>query len=349
MFVPLLLLLALFAGSPAPAYGAGAAATSDSLRGWTAPVPETPGEDETGRNWMDEGHAAVTNSAQALSQWMDEFFGDPTHDLDDDAESKLRLQFIDDWESGRGGHDFTVRLRGKVQLPRISRRLNLVFAGEGEEDPDDLEDDRVNDDIGLQYSLRESDRARFDTTLSVSSMNIKPGLRFRQRAPWRDERFSHRFVQRLQWDPNDRTYATTRFDLNFRQDEDNVWRWTNRTIYGEESDGLEWRSRLALRQRHFKDSDRPMALEYYTTINGVTDPDAYVRNYRFGVLMRRQVYRDYLFVELEPAWNFRRDTIDESRDGVWSITVRFEFALRRDLVRRRERVGSSADAMAALP
>ena len=32
--------------------------------------------------WVDESHTAITNQAQALTEWMDAFFGDPNYDLE---------------------------------------------------------------------------------------------------------------------------------------------------------------------------------------------------------------------------------------------------------------------------
>jgi hypothetical protein len=80
-----------------------------------------------------------------------------------------------------------------------------------------------------------------------------------------------------------------------------------------------------------------LALSYYGTINGVTRPDAFVKNYRLGAIWRRQVYRDYLFLEVEPAINYRRLRLEEDREFALGFVVRLEFALERDLRRARRR------------
>mgnify|MGYP006932090575 CR=1 FL=1 len=72
----------------------------------------------------------------------------------------------------------------------------------------------------------------------------------------------------------------------------------------------------------------------YAGLSGQTEPTSYVSNYRLGVRYRRQTYRDYLFVELEPSYNWRIDTPGLSREGAWRVELRFEFlfeeGLRRD-------------------
>jgi hypothetical protein len=325
-----------FIGALLLALCAAQAAGDDSLRGWTAPVPPKdapPREDDP--NWVDSSHAYVTDNAQALTQWMDQFFGDETYNLEQ-AESLLRLQLINGWDTA-DGHDPKVRLRGKLQLPRISRRLDLVFSDQAEDD-EDLDDDRLDDRVGLQYLLREGKRSRFDTTLGLTTSGLKPGVRYRNQGPV-SKALSYRFVQRVQHESDDGVYATTQLDINFKQDADTVWRWSQRALWGEESEGVEWRSRLALRQRHLLDSDRPLAVEHFFLVDGVTRPEAFVRNYRLGTIFRRQFYRPYMFYEIEPSYNFRQLDADSGRSGEWGIILRLEFALQRDLAYR----GSTQD------
>ncbi len=59
----------------------------------------------------------------------------------------------------------------------------------------------------------------------------------------------------------------------------------------------------------------------------------YTKNYKLGFLFRRQVYRKFLFIELEPAYNYRRREFEDTRGGVWSLVFRLEIALERDLRR----------------
>ena len=290
-------------------------------------------------NWVDDSHAYVTDQAQALTEWMDEFFGDPDYDLEK-AESLLRLELIDDWESD-DGHDLKVRLRGKLQLPKISQRLNLVFSGE-DSDFQDESDRAVEDAIGLQYELREGGRSRIDLTMGLASGNLRPGVKYRSEAPI-DDRHSYRFVERLQYEDGEGFYSISQLDLNRVRDEDSVWRFSTRGIWGEHTDGVEWRTRLALRTRYNPEASRPFAINYFGAIRGVTRPDSFVKNYRLGMTWRRQVYRDFLFMELEPAVNYRRRNLDEDRDIVWGFVVRFEIALERDL--RRVRRALSPDSV----
>ena len=317
----------------------------DTVAGWEAAAPDPndydPDDfDEEGDiNWVDTSHAYVTNQTQALTEWMDDFFGDPEYNLEQ-AESQLRLEVIDDWET-EDGHDFKIRLRGKVQLPRVSRRLNLIFSGE-ESELDDEEDRRVNDEVGLQLQVRERRRSRVDLTMGFSSGHLRPGVKYRNQGPI-DDRHSYRFIERVQYSDKEKFFSISQLDLNRIVDENSVLRWSNRAIWGERTDGVEWRTRLALRQRLNPEARRPIAVTYFGAVNGVTRPEDFVKNYRVGFVLRQQVYRDFLFLELEPAYNYRRQEYEDNRSSVWSMVVRLEIALQRDLVRARTPRSESSD------
>ena len=317
----------------------------DSIFGWEAADPEDELEEniealeegvpldpnEPPINWVDESHAVVTNRAQALTEWMDAFFGDPNYNLEQ-AESFLRLELSGEWDE-EDGTDAKIRLRGKVQLPRISRRLNLVFAGE---DGDDLTDEERNqeDQVGLQYQVRTGGRSRFDATIGWASGSLRPGVRYRNEGPINDLT-TYRYIQRLQYEDGENFFTTGQVDLNHKLDELNILRWSNRAKWGEHTDGVEWRTRLTLRQARDIHARRPIALAYYGAINGVTRPDSFVKNYRLGVIWRRQVYRDFLFLEVEPTFNYRRRKVEDDREAAWGLMLRLEIALERDLRRIR--------------
>ena len=107
---------------------------------------------------------------------MDAFFGDPNYNIER-AESFLRLELINDWDQ-KQGNDFKVRLRGKVQLPRISNRVNLVFSsteGKALTEKERKEEGRV----AVQVQVVEGSRSRFDFTMGWASSAPRPGVRYR--------------------------------------------------------------------------------------------------------------------------------------------------------------------------
>ncbi len=321
------------------------------------PAPAGAGEesaaaaDEPPINWVDTGHSLATTGTQELTRWMDGFFGDPEYDIEQ-AESWLRLDTEFEWDEELGT-DLNLRLRGKVQLPKISQRLNLIFAGEESEDYD-ADERNLEDQLGLQFNLEDSDRHRFDLTLGVTSSGLRPGLRYRNQGDL-GVTSTYRFTQRFQHERDEGFYSTSQLDINRALDGNSLMRWSSRAIWGEETLGVEWRSRIGLRHRLWEESKRPMALQYYAAINGATDPGYWVRNYRLALRVRRQVYRKFLFLEIEPGLNFRRRLYEDDREFAWSVMARLQIALEKDLRRvvpeREEAPGpeTAAGEQRALP
>ena len=315
----------------------------DSLDGWQADAPDAGGTadelerpEDTEDNWVDTSHNYATDQAQALTQWMDDYFGEPNYEIEQ-AESLLRLNLTTDWDE-EDGTNYQVRLRGKLQLPKVSRRLNLVFRDiEGDELEFDEESRRLDDNIGLIYEVSEGARSRVDLTMGLKWLGLRPGLRYRFQDSINDLT-SYRLTQRVQWESDEGFYSTSQAELNRVLGENTILRSVNRVVYGEETDGVEWVTRLSLFQRtQTRKRKHRLGINYFGAINGVTDPESYVKNYRLGVLYRRQVYRKFLFLELEPAYNYRKRNPHEKRQFAWSVAVSLQIALERDLSRKKKK------------
>lgn len=303
----------------------------DSIEGWEATAPTGEDPNDPDYNWMDSSHAYATNQAQALTEWMDSYFGDPNYDIER-AESLLRLEWSNEWDE-EDRYNTNVRLRGKLQLPRVSKRLNLVFSGE---DGDELSDDERSqeDRVGLLYNVGEKDRSRVDLTVGLNWDGVRPGIRYRNQGPI-GEKNRYRYTQRAQWETDEGFFTTGQINLDRALSESDLVRWSNRAIYGEETDGVEWRTRLSFNKRlRDPEKNHQLVVSYFGTIKGETDP-SYVQNYSVGVLLRRQMYRRYLFVELEPTYNLRKKREEDQRKSMWALVLRFEIALERDLLRRK--------------
>lgn len=317
----------------------------ESVEGWEAAGPLDPNAPPI--NWVDSSHAYASEQTQALAEWMDGFFGVPNYDVEQ-PESLVRLQWTNSWDQDDDYSD-NLRLRGKVQLPAVSKRLNLVFSGEDGDELDlDENETRLDDSVGLLYELSQGDHSRFDLTMGISFNHLRPGARYRYQNTL-SKATTFRFTQRAQYESSEGFYATSQLELNRALSENNILRWNNRAVYGEETDGTEWLTRVSLfqRRRHLK-RHRQLGINYFGAIKGVTSPESYVKNYRVGVLFRRQIYRKFLFLELEPAYNYRKRKPEDNREFAWSIALRLEIALSKDLQRVRSKRKAAKQAEAAM-
>ena len=126
--------------------------------------------------WVDATHEKADSRTQDMVQWMDNFFGAPVADSER-AESFLRTIIIDDWDE-RDSHDLKLRLRGQIDLPKISKRVDLLFSGE-ESEQSLSEDQRSEEDsVSLRFNFQDKKRLRLDGTLSArSGPALLPGVR----------------------------------------------------------------------------------------------------------------------------------------------------------------------------
>ena len=282
--------------------------------------------------WIDASHEYATNRAQALAQWMDDFFGAQVVDSER-ADSFVRAIVADDWDE-LDGHDLKMRLRGQVSLPKISERVDLFFSGE-EAEQTLTEDEREQEsDVGVRLNFRDSKRTRIDATLSVrSGPALLPGVRFRYQQPISDNSWG-RVTQRLEYHTDDGYRSRTNFDLNRALDDKRLLRWGGRIRYREDREYWDWNTGVTYRTALEDHSKYPSAVEYFIAMSGRNEPNTFATNYRVGVLYRKQFMREFLFVELEPSYNWRRDEYEDERQGVLGIVLRLEVMLDEDLVRR---------------
>ena len=281
-------------------------------------------------HWVDTSHEYATNKTQALVQWMDDFFGAPIRDAER-ADSFVRAIAIDDWDQ-RDRHDLRLRIRGQISLPKTSERVDLVFSGEESEQTLSEEERASESDVGVRLNVRDGKRTRLDATVNVrSGPALLPGVRYRYQLPFSDGSWA-RFTQRLQYHTNDGYRALTNFDLNRAIDDHSVLRWGGRLRYREDREYWDLNTGITYR-RWLDDHDAyPSALEYYIAISARDQPETFATNYRVGVLWRKHFFRDYLFFEIEPNYNWRRDEFEDRREGVFGIVLRLEIMLDDDLV-----------------
>jgi hypothetical protein len=299
-----------------------------------APVLEEQAVDADGRptgHWVDAGHAYATNRAQVLAQWMDDFFGAPVADAER-ANSFVRTIVVDDWDQ-LDGHDPRIRLRGQVNLPKISSRADLIFSGEESEQTLTEEERSQENDVGVRLNLRDSKRVRLDATLSLrSGPAVLPGVRFRYQQPISENSWG-RFTQRFQYHTEDGYRSLSNFDLNRILGDRSLIRWSGRVRFREEKDFWDWNTGITYRKWFADHENYPSAIEYYVAMSGRDQPEVYETSYRVGVLWRKQFFRDYLFFEVEPNYNWRRDEYEDERRGVLGIVLRLEIMLDESLVR----------------
>jgi hypothetical protein len=195
------------------------------------------------------------------------------------------------------------------------------FGDDGVEDPSE-------DRIGLQYQVGPKDirKHRFDLTLGLGNSGPKPGVKYVYQDAFAED-LNFRFTQRFTYDLGEGGYGSSRFVLDKALRERELVRAYTRFLYGEKTDGTEWSSSLSYARGWQGGSGRVGATWLYGGADGQTEPYDFVKNYKVGARFRRQAYRDWLFWEIEPSYNWRIDEPYFDREGAWRIELRLEFLL----------------------
>lgn len=281
-------------------------------------------------SWLDKSHAYASRSTDTLANWIDNFFGVPRADLEA-ASTSLRLLIENEWEEGEGNDD-NVRLRGKVHLPRINKRLSLIFTDDEDGDSEQVDPGisavtgkKENTKVGLQYNLQDKKRSRLDFSLGIrSSLRGKANIRYRYEVPW-SERLTNRFTETLYFIDGEGFGVRSRYELDRVIDKNRLLRWANNAKFSEDTDGVNWSTRLLLGER----LNNKTAVSYFVWTGGKTRPDYLTTSYGFGLRYRREFLRPWLFYELEPAYAWKREEVEDSREGVALFTARIEINLER--------------------
>ena len=274
-------------------------------------------------SWYDSSHAVMNTVFCEPALWFDSFFGsDRVLEETGGTYVRWRNDFIQtEGQSSR----FTTNLNFSVELPRISKRLQLTF--EGDEDPD-LQDvlpgaqtEDTGNTLGLRLDVKDTSRSKFNISVSA-----KPRIRARYRYtfPLSNESLI-RFTQEVQ---NEKGVngARTRLDFEKAFLPLRLFRATTEGFIAEDFKGVDWSQAFSLFQRLSKKS----SVSYETGIVGITEPESLVTNYRVGIRYRQNIHRDWLFFEITPdvSWPVElsedRETVVNDRHSVMSIIIRLE-------------------------
>lgn len=279
-----------------------------------------------GMGWLDDTQSIASDSANALARQLDRFFGVQRSDIEA-AYSSLRFTTIHSWNP-EDRYDTGVRLRGKLHLPRINERVSVIFS---EEDGDGT--NYYNQD-SASVASEETTRANLEFNLADkgphhlffrvgghSGLKGKLSMRYRY-DPESGGRNANRFTQAFYFKDGDGLGSFSRYQFDHSLNEESLLRWTNELRLEEDDDGSRYRSSLeylALRSNK-------TALSWYGRINGETRP-GFIKSYDLGVRFRKNIYREWLYLELEPGYTWRKEDYGEPRKGIPFVFLRLEMAI----------------------
>ncbi|HEY6001578.1 MAG TPA: hypothetical protein VIV57_01810 [Anaeromyxobacter sp.] len=295
-----------------------------------------------GTTWVDDLHRRMERELTDLTERLDGTFGEDRRlDLERPG-TYLRWRNevrVDD----RGAWSPRTSARASLQLPAFKRwvkRLQLVFSGESKgEDPtirrlEDPGNPAFSPSIRAEQASLElrNDFFRTPATVVQAATGIRlrlpfeyfAALRFRQRLDlgWK---ITSRFTQEGSWTSRERFGEKTQVDFDRPVAPHTQVRWNNAGFYTGVSRGYEWATELGL--AHELVSVRTAAyLAFALTGLRLPQGSAEVQLYRLFARLRRDVWRRWLFVELEPEIGWPT-TVELGRHKVHAITLRLDIIL----------------------
>lgn len=265
-------------------------------------------------------HEGFSQGIQATADRIDRFFGDERTD-DEAAYTRLRLSVTTSFRETQSPTT-NFHLHGKVVLPRISRRIQLIISGDDEE-RDSYADGDESGSVASRYLIKQTDKSRinFDAGFrgGINSPRFFTKLEYRYQreiAPWLS-----RLNPKLLWDTDDGLQATILFDLERKLSESTYFR--NRTVPGwyENTDGY----RLDQDFVFFIRLSNHEYLAFDWLNDFVTKPESQLEISRLRVRYRRPIWQDKLFFEISTGMRFEEKFDYESEaEGYIKLEMPFE-------------------------
>jgi hypothetical protein len=337
--LPPLLALTLAAGAPAAEPGA------DSPPPPEAKPQQGPNgaeqEDDEDENWLDVGHSYIEERIFAPIFRFDRFFSDERDIEPERSRSFVRWRNEVRFAEDETGPVFTTGIRAELRLPGLDRRLRrlrLVITGETREAVESLfprertrpgtrprgedEDDLGRGgDAGLRLRLWDTLATHGDIGAGVLA-RLPPGVYGRVRLRWAapvEDWFLARAAVSGFWQTDTRFGSSAVVDFERPLSPLVVARLAGIGTWTEASRGLEWLSELAVLATLGEHSAAQVAL----AMEGASEASAGVERYRVYTRLRRDVYRRWLFMEIEPqvSWPF---TAERGRYAAWGLALRLE-------------------------
>ena len=279
-----------------------------------------------GLGWLDQSQSIASISANTMANQLDRFFGVQRSDIEA-AYSALRLTSVQSWNQ-IDDFDSGLRLRGKVHLPRINERVSLIFS---EEDGDgtsyytqDTASISQQDSTRLNLEVDLADRNKHNLYFRVglhSGLKGRVSMRYRYE-PQATGKTESRFTQTLYFRDGRGFGSFTRHQLDRLINTDALVRLTNDMRLEESFTGAEYTTSLEYLVRRSTQT----ALSWYARANGETSP-GFITSYDLGVRIRKNVAREWLFIELEPGYTWRKDGALLPRKGTPYLFFRLEMAI----------------------
>jgi hypothetical protein len=275
-------------------------------------------------------------------RWIDSLFGSSREFREESVQGRMTYGFS--WNQYEHW-DPTLRFRVRMDLPNLSNRWNAFLGRVDEEDyiagsevtektafrrgiSDDLNTEWL---LGLGYGKRDEDTSGWDHSVGIR-LRTPPRLyvRTRYEKVWQfGDSQDLRYRQTFFWRDGSTGFGTTtHFDSAREMGAGDILRWEFIGKVTEATDGMEWW--IGNTWYHRLAERRGTSLR--TFVRGATGREVELVEYGFELVWRRQVARDWLYINAGPTLTWPRLFPHERRAASWGVQalMEIEFGYFRD-------------------
>lgn len=288
--------------------GASASMPAFAVGTWDKRKPCTQADD-SGVTWLDETQDVVSSTLCRNAAWLDSFFG--TELGDENPRSQLRIKNSFTLEDVDGlSSEFKSSVGARAYLPSANKKFKLILESDDDRQlggdivpGTETAPDANLQDSGLRAGVRyqQNDFWDFDVGIRRKS-GVKALMQIRHKNVFPiDEvsqlRFRQTFFGMVTYGFGEET------QFNYERlviDRAHVFIWSNRLEWTELTYGMSAHSFVGLLHQE----NRQVATEVLMGYSIQTWPVPTVTNFNLTYRYRRNLYKDWLFIEYEPEINF---------------------------------------------
>ena len=288
-----------------------------------------PEEKQGKKGIIDTSHEVISKGLLISAKWLDSFFRNEQYEAEENR-STLRLTSSFLQEEGEDS-EFDVKARLRIVAPMTKDKLQLVFAGEADDDPDFYDApeqsgkqpnegmDQKETTASLWYFFKTSVRDNLSARVGFRRRNGKAvvysGPRYRHL--WKFENWSVRFTESVRWFSDTGWESITSLDFERPFHKTFLYRTHIEGTWYEERDGYYPNLTFSLYQYLSK----KRALEYSLINDFETRPTDRLKEITLRVRYRQSIWRKWLFLEIIPQVRFPED---QDYDAISGIGIKLE-------------------------
>ena len=277
----------------------------------TDTLQQSPGLMDSALGMLDSAHAYLSGHLVDFVDNVDMFFGDRR--IDEEARGSFVRFGYGLVANNDGTFDEVSRIKIKVDLPRIEKKLNILFASDAEDDylageqQDNpvFQGNRSDYSTSLRYVMQESSKWNIHADAGVVLRDPpQEFVRGRLRRAETVKGWNFRFTQLLFWHDEKGLGESTQFDIETRTGWNDLLRFSANAIWTNKTNQFDYAHGLSL----YHELDPRHALVFNAGILGASEPENHTTGYYFGARLRkRAAHRHWLFFELQPKLSFNEE------------------------------------------